>query len=90
MYVVDEIEERRNIFLRLFTDNCATLLKTRNIDSSNKVKRQLWWTGFSMNILAFMGPCSYLFWRMWNAYPEWGLLNVMYPICSLNLCSKQR
>jgi hypothetical protein len=40
--------------------------------------------------VTFMGPYLCLLWRMESAYADWGLLEVIYLICSLYLCSRHQ
>ena len=60
LYIVDKIKKGVFIFLRLFIDDSAVSLTKLNIEVSNEFIHRLLCTGWSRDMVMFMGLYSYL------------------------------
>jgi len=58
--IVDKVEKGVFIFLRLFIDDSAMSLTKLNIEVSNECIHQHLYTGWSKDVVMFMGLYSYL------------------------------
>ena len=64
LYIVDKVKKGVFIFLRLFIDDSAMSLTKLNIEVSNECIHRCLCTGWSKDVVVFMGLHSYLLRRM--------------------------